>query len=249
MKLSMMKRVGCTGLVLLMLLLAACTPTPSDETITTNPSSEETTEMTDTNTPETPSVSRDLLTFTPASVAGQVLTSTGASPQILIENYNETAIDALGRHLPTSEEAGLPKEDKYVGLFYFLAHGIDGSHNNSNLDVTKLYAVNPSDPQLQSGRFHWWCEPETGYHLANDVWQIKRDMRYFAMAGVDFLYFDFTNGRTYDQSFRVLLDVCVELRAQGQMTPYIVPFTHGTDKHSERVLYTFPTRPPRFQTM
>ncbi len=230
----MMKRVGCTGLVLLMLLLAACTPTLSDETITTNPSSEETTEMTDTNTPETPSVSRDLLTFTPASVAGQVLTSTGASPQILIENYNETAIDALGRHLPTSEEAGLPKEDKYVGLFYFLAHGIDGSHNNSNLDVTKLYAVNPSDPQLQSGRFHWWCEPETGYHLANDVWQIKRDMRYFAMAGVDFLYFDFTNGRTYDQSFRVLLDVCVELRAQGQMTPYIVPFTHGTDKHSER---------------
>ena len=84
--------------------------------------------MTDTNTPvitpETPTDSRDLLTFTPASVAGQVLTATGASPQILIENYNETAIDALGRPLPTSAETGLPKEDKYVGLFYFLAHGI-----------------------------------------------------------------------------------------------------------------------------
>jgi hypothetical protein len=92
-------------MVLLMLLSVACTPTPSDETVTTNQSSEETTDMTDTNTPvitpETPTDSRDLLTFTPASVAGQVLTATGASPQILIENYNETAIDALGRPLPT----------------------------------------------------------------------------------------------------------------------------------------------------
>ena len=236
MKKHIWRRVGSVGMVLLMLLSVACTPTPSDETITTNPSSEEITDMTDTNTPvitpETPTDSRDLLTFTPASVAGQVLTATGASPQILIENYNETAIDALGRPLPTSAETGLPKEDKYVGLFYFLWTGKDGSIKSSQ-DVTKYYALNPLHPNLPGG-YCWWAEPETGYHSASDVWQIKRDLYYFAMAGVDFLYLDFTNNRTYDETFRILLDTCLELRAHGQMTPYIVPFTHGTDKHSER---------------
>ena len=53
--------------------------------------------------------SRELLTFTPASPDKQVLTKDGKSPQILITNYNETATDALGRTLPTSEETGLPK--------------------------------------------------------------------------------------------------------------------------------------------
>ena len=156
----------------------------------------------------------------------------GASPQIPITNYNETAIDAMGRMLPTSAEAGLPREDRYVGLFYFLWTGIDGSCT-STADVTKAYAQNPQKPNLPNN-YCWWSEPETGYHRASDVWQIKRDMRYFAMAGVDFLYLDFTNGRTYDQTFRILLDTCLELRAAGQMTPYIVPFTRGTDEHSER---------------
>ena len=73
---------------------------------TTAPTEEET----DPPVTEPPSVSLDQLTFIPASVDGQVLTEKGHSPQILIRNYNETATDALGRVLPTSSEAGLPKE-------------------------------------------------------------------------------------------------------------------------------------------
>ena len=69
---------------------------------------------------EIPSVGNSLeqLTFTPASPEGQVLTEDGHSPQIVIRNYNETATDALGRTLLTSEEVGLPKENRYVGIFY-----------------------------------------------------------------------------------------------------------------------------------
>ena len=168
--------------------------------------------------------SESSLPFVPASPEKQVLTERGASPQVLISNYNETATDALGRTLVTYKEAGLPKKDKYVGLFYLIwTDSAEGF--TSNIDVTRAYACNPDAPYLGShGTFCWWSEPETGYHCSDEVWQIKRDMRYFAMAGIDFIYLDFTNGYIYEKSFRTLLDTCLELRAQGQMTPYIVPW-------------------------
>ena len=164
------------------------------------------------------------LTFTPASPAGQVLTEKGASPQILIPNGGETATDALGRRLVSPAEAGMPKKDKYVGLFYLIwTDSQIGFH--TDYDVTKAYACDPEHPSLgRHGDFCWWAEPETGYHVSDDLWQIKRDLRYFAMAGIDFIYLDFTNGYIYEKSFRALLDTCLELRAAGQMTPYIVPW-------------------------
>ena len=162
--------------------------------------------------------------FEPASPKKQILTEKGASPQILIPNHNETAIDALGRKLVTHKEAGYPKKDKYVGLFYL--NWTDSIHGfSTDYDVTKAYACDPENPSLgEHGSFCWWAEPETGYHVSDDVWQIKRDMRYFAMAGIDFIYLDFTNGYIYEKSLRALLDTCLELRAAGQMTPYIVPW-------------------------
>ncbi|MBO5077139.1 MAG: hypothetical protein J5584_06050 [Clostridia bacterium] len=170
--------------------------------------------------------SRDLMTFTPAAPDKQVLTKDGKSPQILITNYNETATDALGRTLPTSEETGLPKEGKYVGLFYSLWT----ASISAPTDVTKALAQDPQDPNFgPKWGFCFWSEPETGYHKADDVWQIKRDMYYFAMAGVDFLYIDMTNGYLYEDAMHVFLDTCLELRAAGQMTPYVVPWCFGTD--------------------
>jgi hypothetical protein len=176
-----------------------------------------------------PVKSIDLLTFEPASPEGQKLTKEGNSPQIIIRNYNETAIDALNRALPTSEECGLPKKDRYVGLFYSLWT----SEISAPVDNTKVLATNPYDPNHGTpGGFCFWSEPETGYHKANDVWQIKRDLYYFAMAGVDFLYFDMTNGFLYEKAMTVFLDTCLELRQSGQMTPYVVPWCFGSDKQN-----------------
>ncbi|MBQ9151941.1 MAG: hypothetical protein IJX72_06795, partial [Clostridia bacterium] len=162
-------------------VISACTPakTPDGttaETDTVTPSTEEATTESSTEAPteaeteppvtEPPSVSLDQLTFTPASPAGQVLTEKGHSPQILIRNYNETAIDALGRMLPTSDETGLPKEGKYVGLFYSL--WTVGS--TCDVDNSKVMAVNPYDPSFgPRWGFCFWTEPETGYHRGDDV--------------------------------------------------------------------------------
>ena len=220
----------------------ACTGTKSSsgtkdtdtaKTVTTAQSDAETADPpTEAETEEPappPSVSLDLLTFTPASPEGQVLTEDGKSPQILIRNYNETATDALGRVLPVSAETGLPKEGKYVGLFYSL--WTVGSP--CAVDNSKALAQNPLNPDFGSRwNFCFWSEPETGYHRADDVWQIKRDMYYFAMAGVDFLYFDMTNGYLYEDAMEVFLDTCLELRAQGLMTPYVVPWCFGDSDES-----------------
>ena len=182
------KRIVACLLALLMLASTACTNTNvPDETennadtgateSTTNPVGDETTTTPGDVIVDPPAASIDQLTFVPASPEGQVLTEKGHSPQILIRNYNETATDALGRVLPTSEEAGLPKEGKYVGLFYSLwTVGSLCSEDNS-----KVMARNPYNPDFGARwQFCWWAEPETGYHRADDVWQIKRDMYYFA---------------------------------------------------------------------
>lgn len=52
------------------------------------------------------------------------------------------------------------------------------------------------------------------------------------MAGVDFLYFDMTNGYLYENAMKIFLDTCLELRAGGQMTPYVVPWCYATDAKS-----------------
>ena len=229
----------CLALAALLLLptFAGCktqggpsTDTTADTTVSavtdeTDPSDTTAEEETDPPVIEPPALSLDQLTFTPASPAGQVLTEKGHSPQIIIRNYNETATDALGRVLPTSAEAGLPKEGKYVGLFYSL--WTVGS--TCDVDNSKVMAVNPYNPNFgPRWGFCWWTEPETGYHRADDVWQIRRDLYYFAMAGVDFLYFDMTNGYLYEDAMEVFLDVCLQMRAEGQMTPYVVPWCFGT---------------------
>lgn len=175
---------------------------------------------------EKPMKSVDLLSFKPASPEKQELTKDGRSPQIIVGCYNETATDALGRKLPTSDEVGLPRKNKYVGLFYSLWT----SEISAPVDVTKVLARNPVKPDFGArGGFCFWGEPETGYHKADDVWQIRRDMYYFAMAGVDFLYIDMTNGFLYENAMRTFLDTCLEMRAEGQMTPYVVPWCFGTD--------------------
>ncbi len=220
-----------------LLLLASCTQNAGTEETTadgtTTAAAESVTETeteaeeTDEELKEPPVVSRELLTFTPASPEGQVLTDKGASPQILITNYNETATDALGRTLPTSEEAGLPKEGKYVGLFYSLWT----AGATCDVDNAKAVASNPAKPDFgPRWGFCWWSEPETGYHRSDDIWQIRRDMYYFAMAGVDFLYFDMTNGYLYENAMQVFLDECVKMRSEGQMTPYLVPWCFGSAK-------------------
>lgn len=81
--------------------------------------------------------------------------ATPAAAQELRDVYADTwvATDALGRTMPTAIEVGTMRENKTVGIFYFLWQE---RPNDTVFDLTKLVAANPQSPQYGgSGAFHW----------------------------------------------------------------------------------------------
>jgi hypothetical protein len=128
------------------------------------------------------------------------------------------ATDALGRKLPTFEDCGPVKKDRYVGMFYFMTHTSPGG--KGPFDVTKIMKANPENPQWGEGG-HFWGEPETGYYLSYEKWMIRRHAQLLADAGVDVIIFDVTNDRTYPDVYIPVCEVFTEMRKSGEKTPQI----------------------------
>jgi len=84
-------------------------------------------------------------------------------------------------------------------------------------------------------KFHYWAEPAQGYYRSSDRDAIKNNMTLLYKAGVDFIIIDYTYAAapTYSPGTDVwksmlwgpseaLLDTIMEMRSQGQGTPYVV---------------------------
>ncbi len=128
------------------------------------------------------------------------------------------ATDALGRKLPAFEECGPAKEDRFVGMFYFMTHINPGG--KGPFDVTKILQANPDNPQWGEGD-HYWGEPESGYYLSNEKWMIRRHARELSDAGIDVIIFDVTNDRTFSEVYLPVCEVYREMRSTGEKTPDI----------------------------
>ncbi len=143
------------------------------------------------------------------------------------------ATDALGRSLPLASEVGLPRSNRFVGMFYFQwlvsAMPIPKSpHGDGPLDVSKILARDPqalqkSDSPLwgKVGHYHFWGEPLFGYYRSNDPWVLRRHAQMLADAGVDVLILDATNAQTYREIYLALCKVFTEVRRAGGRTPQI----------------------------
>lgn len=127
-------------------------------------------------------------------------------------------IDALGRKLPTFDECGPVKKDRFVGMFYFMTHTNPGG--KGPFDVTKIMKANPENPQWGDGS-HFWGEPETGYYLSYEKWMIRRHAQMLSDAGVDVIILDVTNDRTYPEVYIPVCEVFTEMRKLGEKTPQI----------------------------
>jgi hypothetical protein len=146
------------------------------------------------------------------------------------------ATDALGRKLPEAREVGPPREGKYVGLFYFLWHGQHGTPGP--YDLTRMIAANPESPAYGPlGAFHHWGEPEEGYFLADDPWVIRRNLSTFVQLGIDFVFFDVTNGPTYPAVYRRFCAVAEEMRKRGYNTPRIAFIAHSRSAETIATLH------------
>ena len=143
------------------------------------------------------------------------------------------ATDALGRALPLSNEVGLPRPNRFVGILYepwqFPLSPIPKSPNwNGPFDVSKILACDPQAFQKPAsplwggfGQFHFWGEPLFGYYRINDPWVLRRHAQMLGDAGVDVLIIDVSNAETYREVYLALCAVLREMRQAGGRTPQI----------------------------
>ena len=96
-----------------------------------------------------------LLAFAASLLAMTTLTTlahTADKPDLGSETW--VATDTLGRKLPLGGEVRAPREDRFVGILYFVwqgFHGTGGPH-----DITKIPAANPKNSQFAAvSAFHW----------------------------------------------------------------------------------------------
>ncbi len=147
------------------------------------------------------------------------------------------AVDGLGRVLPTNEETGDIREDRFVGLFYWTWHAVIGSSNeaNNNTEIMAEYPEAKNDVNHpvwgNIGQSNHWDEPLYGYYTTVDKWVLRRHAELLADAGVDVIIFDNTNGtQTWRSSYITLLETFAEARADGVKTPqiaFLLPFSAG----------------------
>ncbi len=164
--------------------------------------------------------------FVALSYNGPV-TAHGAEKTIEFDAQNYTlshltATDAMDRTLP--EISGY-KQDRYVGLFYFLWFG---SNNDVVRNMTELLKTETLDEifSLTSERIPPWSviyfnEPLYGYYNSMDEWVMRKHIEQFIMAGIDYLMIDYTNNIYYKKPLERLLDLLVEYTEAGWNTPKI----------------------------
>ena len=139
------------------------------------------------------------------------------------------ATDDRDRTTPTGEETGDVREDKQVGLFYFLCW-TGGDDSEFPRDITDLYLTRGLDglksylADQNNGGAHYWAEPYFGYYQNTDTWVYRKHAYMLEAAGVDFIFLDVTNGATYPEGMIALFDTWLEIRQEGHDTPDICIF-------------------------
>lgn len=138
------------------------------------------------------------------------------------------ATDALGRKLMPEKIAGLTRQNKFVGIFYWDWHteGIAAFDPMGNM--TQILAQNPGielDPNWKNvlPPILWWDEPLFGYYRSTDDWVLRKHAEMLADAGVDAVFFDCTNGTyTWKTAYSKLLPNWTQAQQDGVNAPKIV---------------------------
>ena len=146
--------------------------------------------------------------------------------------------DEFGRVTAAGDLKYATKRD--VGLFYFLWLG---AHGNQVYDVSELEKTSPDDildPNSKISpvnKYHFWGKPLYGYYRSEDPWVINRHVELFIAADIDFLVFDVTNGPTYDNVVKTMLETLEKYRLQGFKVPKVVFMTNSNSQVAVKHFY------------
>ncbi len=182
-------------------------------------------------------------------VAGVIVGATTCAAASEIKTNPGTpwpATDGLGRRLPAPDDVGPPRQDRFVGIFYFLwLNEVQNRspHWEGPYDVSRILAKDPDAAKKPGsplwgpiGKSHYWSEPLYGYYLSTDPWVLRRHAQLLTDSGIDTLIFDTTNALTYRDVYMRLCDVFTQVRRDGGLTPHIA-FMVNTEagKTAERI--------------
>ena len=144
--------------------------------------------------------------------------------------------DELGRVLPDYEEVGSVKENRAVGIFYFLWQGDRASKTSERKwDLSKIIPAHPEVLEdgghenwgsTNRGRYYFWGEPLYGYYRGDDYWVHLKNMQLLTDARVDFLVIDATNTLIYESQSESLMKAIRSLQQQGKNPPKMVYYTN-----------------------
>ncbi|MBX3256772.1 MAG: hypothetical protein KF862_21730 [Chitinophagaceae bacterium] len=156
--------------------------------------------------------------------------------------------DELGRTLVQNTEAGDPKSNRSVGMFYFLWQGDKGSRTAPGYwDLDEISRNSPEVFEKQDhpkwggriGDYYFWGKPVYGYYRGDDYWVHLRNIQLLTDAGVDFLVIDATNRLTYPTQSDALMKAMEAVRKQGKHPPKIVYYTNTQSGETMQEVYDF----------
>ncbi|MBR2447236.1 MAG: hypothetical protein IKB28_11320 [Clostridia bacterium] len=152
------------------------------------------------------------------------------------------ATDALGRTTADRENAPARRENRLVGMFYFLWLGEHGRHKP--YDISKITAEHPDAGQHPDadywggiGTYHHWGEPFYGYYYSDDEWVVRRHMKLLIQADIDFLFFDTTNACIYEHNVKLVMRVLDEYARDGWKIPKVMFYTNTHSGKTVQEIY------------
>ncbi|WP_321438938.1 hypothetical protein [uncultured Bacteroides sp.] len=161
------------------------------------------------------------------------------------DTYADTwvATDDLGRELlPVGEKPDpLSYKPSSVGMFYYLWHGKHTKEGRPIFDITNILKENPKNPKWGDvGEMHWWGKPVLGYYKAGDDFVVAKHLQLLMDAGVDFLFFDVTNGFLYDDVVEKLIREIDRRDSLGMKSPKLCFMSYwGGEKMIEKIYSRF----------
>ena len=180
--------------------------------------------------------------------------------QILSDQWAVT--DALGRRVREYKEAGAPKQDKFIAIFYWTWHQGDDDTTYQVKNITEIVRKHPEamkdyhHPAWGNKRpgFFFWEQPLLGYYKTTDPWVLRKHAEMLADARVDAVFFDCTNGSlTWKESYEELMKTWDQAQKEGVKVPgiaFMLPF--GPASHSRvslRQLYRDVYKPGRYKNL
>ncbi len=159
------------------------------------------------------------------TIVGLTIAASAIAQEDQIKPDTWVAVDDLNRRVLGNAECGPPRDDRFVGIFYHLWHGVyttTGPWNITSILEQYPEAINDRNHPAwgPEQHFHHWERPLFGYYTSTDEWVYRKHAQMLVDAGVDVVIFDYTNGFT--STHHNLAQAWSAVRAEGNPTPKMV---------------------------